>query len=440
MRYTDPVKRRGNREGSIYQRPDGRWVAEVMAGYRPDGRPDRRRIYGATRAEVQDGLQKLLRDLRDGLPLPDHRLTVAAYLDQWITGARLRLRPKTWESYEGIIRCHLVPGLGARKLQKLTPAEIERFLAGKLAAMKPVSHSVAQPQRRAAAESKQLSASSADPPAPLHSPRTVAYMRAVLRAALEQARRWGIVNRNAAALASPIAARSRRAAPLTPDQAKAFLAAAAGHRLEALFTVALSLGLRLGEALGLMWSDLDLDAGTLTVRRSVQRTSATPGAPSRQGAAGPKTALHLVEPKTASSVRTIELPAAAVRQLAAHRARQLQERIAAGDRWEERGLVFPALGGGILDQSNARRALRALLKAIGVRARFHDLRHTCATLLLVQGVNPRVVQAILGHSSVRLTLDIYSHLLPGLQRDAMNRLDDLLLETPVAREEKRKVQ
>jgi integrase len=203
---------------------------------------------------------------------------------------------------------------------------------------------------------------------------------------------------------------------LDPDEARTFLATVKGDRLEALYSVALSLGLRQGEALGLLWENVDLDTGILKVRTALQRIEGKQ---------------QLVEPKTAKSRRNIIMPEVTITSLRTHRIRQLEERLAAGTRWKEQGLVFTSTIGTPLDQRNSFRLFQEALQRAGLpHIRFHDLRHTCASLLLAQGVHPRVVMETLGHSQISLTMDTYSHVIPALQRDAADRMNALLTATP----------
>ena len=186
-----------------------------------------------------------------------------------------------------------------------------------------------------------------------------------------------------------------------------------GNRLEALYSVALALGLRQGEALGLKWGDIDLDAGILRVRRTAQRI--------------PHHGTQLVETKTARSRRTLVLPPVVITALRAHRARQTLERLAAGPAWVDLDLVFPSRRGTLADGPNITHRFRRLLTKAGLPPmRFHDLRHACASLLLVQGVHPRVVMETLGHSQISLTMNTYSHVLPALQREAADRMESVL--------------
>jgi integrase len=274
--------------------------------------------------------------------------------------------------------------LGKRPLAKLTPQDIRAFMTEKL--------------------KDGLS------------PKTVKHLRDTLRNALNVAVKDGLIVRNAAALADPPRAERHEMKAFTPTQARQFLDEIRGHRLEALFSVALSLGLRQGEVLGLRWQDVDLEKRTLAVRFQLQRIESK---------------LQLVEPKTARSARTLMLPAVAVSALAAHKSRQDTERLVAGTRWIETGMVFTTSIGTMLD---ARSLLKAFYKIMTTsdlpRVRFHDLRHSAATLLLAQGVHPRVVMDLLGHSSIAVTLDTYSHVIPDMQRESASQMDAVL--NPVA--------
>jgi integrase len=376
------VARRGPNEGTIRKRADGRWEARVLVT-EPDGRRVRRSLLGRTRTQVRDKLRDALRDEATGRSMPSDRLTVAAFLHQWLEDTvRPSTRPSTYSSYASIVRLHLEPGLGHLPLARLSPQQVQAFLN---------------------AESRSGL-----------SPRSVAMERAVLRGALGRAERWGLVTRNVAKLAEPPRVPRRQVTPLSPEQARIFLAAIQGDRLEALYLVALGVGLRQGEILGLAWSDLDLAAGTLTVRHALQRVEGK---------------LILVEPKSLTSHRTVALPALVHEALRAHRIRQLQERLGAGARWHDdpRDLVFVSTVGTPLDGITVTRRFQALLKSAGLpHQRFHDLRHACATLLLTQGVPARTVMEALGHSQISLTLGTYSHVSPALGRAAAERMNDLL--------------
>jgi len=244
------------------------------------------------------------------------------------------------------------------------------------------------------------------------SPRRVRVLRAVLHTALDEAFKWGRVSRNVTDLVKAPRASRYQATTLDEKQARAFLKAARGHRLGAMFSVAMAVGLRLGEALGLHWQDVDLAKGTLTVRQALQRVEGK---------------LEFVEPKSETSRRAILLPATAVTVLKRHGVRQKKERLKAGVKWQPSGLVFTSTIGTALDDRNVRRAFRDVLTAANLpKMRIHDLRHTCATLLLAQGVHPKAVQSILGHSQISLTMDTYSTLLPSVSRQAADQMDLVL--------------
>jgi integrase len=368
------MKRRGHGEGSIHQRKsDGLWVATVNLGWR-DGRRDRRTFYAKTRREAAERLQKALRDMGEGLQPTSDRLTVADYLHQWRASIRGTVRPATWRRYDQIIRTHLEPQLGNVPLTKLSAGHVERMMRHMLS--------------RGAA------------------PRSALHARAVLRTALTRAMRHGLVARNAAALADPPRVEHREAASLSPEQVRVFLDAIRGDRDEALYVCAIALGLRQGELLGLRWSDVDLAAGTVTVRHALQRVDGN---------------LQLVETKTARSRRTIPLPIVAAEAL-----RQHQETVSRDGRFLAM-YVFTSSTGTPLDGPNVTKRYQKRLGAAGLpRMTFHALRHTTASLLLAQGAHPRVVMELLGHSQISLTMNTYSHVIPALQRDAADRMDVLL--------------
>jgi integrase len=294
------------------------------------------------------------------------RLTVAAYLEDWLDATRDSIRPATWTRYRGIVRTHHVPHLGRIPLSKLTATDVERML-------------------------REMTGS----------PRTRHHARAVLRTALQRAVAHGLILRNPAALAAPPRVEHREAEAWDAAQVRTFLQAVRGHRLEALFTVAVTTGLRQGELLGLRWSDVDLTAGTLTVRHALQRVDGR---------------LQLVEIKTPRSRRTVPLPELALRAL-----RKPQDGPLVGTH------LFTTQSGSPLYSTAVYRAFLDVIAAIGLpRIRFHSLRHTAASLLLAQGTHPRVVMEMLGHSTIALTMNTYSHVIPALERDAADRMNAIL--------------
>jgi integrase len=236
-------------------------------------------------------------------------------------------------------------------------------------------------------------------------------VRDVLRNALNQALRWGLVARNVATLVDPPAVAPTETTPFSPLQARRFVDAIRGDRLEALYQIALTLGLRQGEVLGLRWEDVDLERRTLRIAVALQSVGGT---------------LQLVTPKTSRSRRTLPLPAAVVAALHVHRAHQLEERLVAGSAWQEHGLVFTTQGGTPIHPRNLVRSFHRLLKQSGLPPmRFHDLRHSCLSLLAAQGVPARVAMDIAGHSDIRLTQNSYTHVFDEGKRQAAQAMDVL---------------
>ena len=357
------------------------------------GGTKRRTIYGKTRREVRDKLAKALADRADGLVFDDENMTVGEYVTRWLEdSAKGDLAPRTYSNYKLQVRRHIVPAIGRVKLAKLNPAHVQGLYAAKLRdGLKPSS---------------------------------VRYIHSVLRRALEQAVRWNLIPRNPAAVADPPKVRREEITPLDTGQACELLRAARveGDRLEALYVVSLSCGLRIGEALGLKWADADLGSKspTLRVNRQLQRMRRDEGTPGE---------LVFSEPKNASR-RTVDLPRRTVEALKDHRKQQAEERLMAGADWEDHGLIFATHKGTPLDAQNVvNRSFKPLLKRAGLPdIRWHDLRHTCATLLLSKGVHPKYVQTLLGHASIALTLDLYSHWAPGMGKQAASAMDDALDE------------
>jgi integrase len=361
------MKRRGNREGSIYRDPRGFWRAAAFLGHR-NGRLWRRYFSGQTREEAARKLYTFLRGRHFGTTRSGEKAdsTVEAYLGFWLEQAATRLRPKTISSYRFLAEKHIIPLLGPRPLQRLEPHHVADLLREKTGSGL--------------------------------SPRTVAYIRVVLRAALQDAMRMGTVDRNVAALVRPPRVPSSEMNPLTPEEVQKFLSAAKHTCLRPLFILALATGLRQGELLGLKWQDLDAVHRTLTVRRALQVVEGK---------------LNLVDVKTRQSRRQIALPAIALAGL--------------GKPGKPNDLIFTTATGNPIYPRNVLRAFYATLDNAGLpRRSFHTLRHCCATFLLSKGIHPRVVMEILGHSSIRVTMDVYSHVLPAQHQQAAKRIDGLL--------------
>lgn len=370
------MSKRGNNEGNIRHRPDGRWEARITL---PSGQ--RKSVYGETRAEVNRKLSRLLAQIEKGVSAPNERLTVAAFFEEWLRDyVKPSVRPKTYISYESDVRLHIIPRFGKIALTKLQPQHIQRMMAEMLEAGL--------------------------------SPRTVADTRATVRRALNIAMRWGMVQRNVATLVDPPKRSDKEPVTLSPEQARTFLAGIQEDRLRALYWVAIAIGLRQGEILGLRWEDVDLDAGTLSVRNALQRIDGE---------------WKLVPPKTERSRRKLRLPTVALDQLRQHCTRQSEERALLGAEWDDWGLVFVRPHGKPIFGEVLTKDFQKLLARLGLpKIRFQDLRHSCATFLISQGLSPRVVMETLGHSNIHTTLQIYSHVLEDDRQAAADTMDGVL--------------
>lgn len=379
------MARRASGEGSVYRYREG-WAAQLdVSDY---GQPRKRKtIYGKTQREVLDRIDELRRQRSAGQPIRTGRaLTVGAYLETWLTDTLPgTVRPSTEASYADLTRRHIVPVIGQHALDKLTPAHVRAFLTQK-------SHEDSARGR------------------PLSS-RTCQLLHATLRRALEDAVRDELVPRNVAKLVRGPRVVRAEVRPLTVDEARALLVAAGNDRLGSLWVLMLTTGLRRGEALALQWKDVDLDNRYLRVRGSLQRQNGK---------------LLIVEPKTERSKRALPIPDMVVVALRERRKSQLQERLAAPT-WTETDLIFTTSIGTAIEPRNVHRSFLAFCAEAGVRQlRIHDLRHSAASFLLLQGVDMRVVMGTLGHTRQATTSDLYTHLLEPLQRAAADGMDALL--------------
>jgi integrase len=370
------TRKRGNNEGTIRKRSDGRWEARIVE---EDG--TRRSFYGKTRQEVARLLAAGIRDRDAGLTAYTDRQTVEQFLQSWLERTQHTLKPSTAMRYAQDIRVHLAPTLGHVMLTKLTAQQVQGVYARKLSDGLAVS--------------------------------TVRNFHAVLRTALDDAVRLGLVQRSVATMTTPPSIRRGEMATLDEAQVRKLLAVVAGDRLEALLVMALATGMRRGELMTLKWADIDLDNASLQVRRTIQRTP-------RGWIAG--------EPKSRYSRRRIAIPQTLAAALRRHRIRQSEERLKLGEAWLDEDLVFTTPIGSRLPRSVFEHSWfhPLLQKAALPRMRFHDLRHTAATLLLARGINPKVVSEMLGHSSIAITLSLYGHVTPHMQQQAADTMDRVL--------------
>lgn len=378
------TKRRGNGEGSIYLRWDNRWCGCVTVGINAAGKRIRREVYGATKREVQEKLTGLQSSKLDGTLCDSGKITLAAFLERWLADvAKPGVRETTLVSYQGIVTNHINPLLGGVALAKITPVHVQGL------------YSMMADDKKSA-RLRQLT-------------------HAVLRRSLKQAVRWGLVPRNVCEAVDPPRVPKVEIRPLSPEQVDVMLLTAEGNRLEALYVVAVTTGMRMGELFGLQWADVDLANKSLAVRWTLSEVGGR---------------LTLGEPKTKASRRKIELSDGESHALHEHRKRM----IAAGHAGVS--YVFCNQHGGPLRRSHFHKQdYKPLLKLAGLPAiKFHDLRHTAATLMLAAGVHPKVVQERLGHSQIGITMDTYSHCLPTMQRSAVGLVSDMLAGFKAARE------
>jgi integrase len=374
-------RKRGNGEGSIYRRKDGRWVGQYTV-YTAKG-PKYRYIYGKTRAAVAEKLSKAIAARSSGFVSDIGNRTLGAYLDRWLADSlRGTVRASTCERHEINVRVHINPSLGNVRLKGLTPAHVRGLHREKL-------------------DSGLASA-------------TVRKIHSTLHKALSQAVSDGLIPRNAADVKAPRPA-PKEMRPLSEGEACTFLdvARTSGDRFEPLYVLAITTGLRRGELLGLRWEDVDLERGTLRVGRSLVREEGR----------------HTVgETKTRRGRRQVNLTPRTVNALKAHRKRQLEERMRLAETYKDHGLVFStSIGTPVNPENLVNRSFKPLLEKAGLpKIRFHNLRHTCATLLLGRGVHPKFVQELLGHATIAITLDTYSHYLPSMGDQASGAMGDAL--------------
>lgn len=363
--------------GQIIKRGERNFIVRIFLGRDANGKRDyMNQTVKGSKKDAQALLNKLLREKDMGTLLEPSRESLNDYLDRWLTAAaKPRLGASSYSDYERLLRYYVRPELGATPLQKLTALDIQKVYAGM--------------------QARNLS------------PRTVQYTHRVLRNALEQAVKWRLLIHNPAQHVELPKQERREMHFMTDGESRRFLTAARTSPHYAFFTLMLSTGLRPSEALALRWQDVDLKRHAVRITRTVKRLGGM---------------WLFEEPKTKKSRRVVDYPVSLNEVLLEHRAKQA-ELIGESD------LVFSSLEGTPLHEKNMlTRHYRPLLKAAGLleAMRLYDLRHTHASLLLLAGVHPKVVSERLGHSSIVITLDTYSHVIPSLQRDSADRLDVVL--------------
>ncbi|UED85843.1 tyrosine-type recombinase/integrase [Streptomyces profundus] len=375
-------KRNPNGAGTITKRSDGRYQAAVYV-LQPDGTRARKYAYGKTWTECDTKRRALLAKAESGVPVPTRSAKLAEWLPYWLDNVvRPRRKLSTYDKYEAHVRLYLVPLLGTKRLESLGVADVRRFLTR-------------LEKRTTAATAKEA--------------------HRVLRSALTAACREELISRNVASLVEPPRPTSRELTPWTLDETLTFLAAARKDPLYAAFVLAITMGLRRGEIVGLRWSDMDLDNRVLHIRQQTQR---------RRGR------LYDDDPKGRRR-RAVPLPAMCVAPLRWQRLRQAAVRKQAGEKWAGGDYVFTTRTGRPVEPRNVYRSFTRVAGNAGLRViRLHDARHGCATILTAAGVAPRVVMEILGHSQISITMDVYTHVVRDTQREAISHTDRLLRRRP----------
>ena len=373
-------KKRSPHEGSISQRSNGTWRGQITFNGK------RSSITTKTKKEANDWLLKMRVQQDAGGRLNRPSLTLSEYLEEWLVSIESSLRPGTFYQYQMTVRKHILPSLGKWRMQELRGEYIQRLYVSK---------------------TKEGRGN-----------RTVEMIHAVLHNALKQAVKLEIINRNPVDGTTPPHPEYKEMRVYDGSQVSQFLLAARGNPYEMLYYLAVTTGMRQSELLGLTWSSLDWEKKIIRVQWQLKRNFKS----------GSKN--YFVAPKTNAGRRTIALGEDTVEKLRNHLKQQEEQRKLAGDKWEENDLIFPSEVGTPINQSNLFTRFKRLLSVAGLpEIRFHDLRHTNASLLLNYGTPPIIVSHRLGHSKVSITLDIYGHLIPEMQNEAAEKIEELI--TPI---------
>ncbi|MFD3570255.1 tyrosine-type recombinase/integrase [Streptomyces sp. NPDC058667] len=376
-------KRNPNGAGTITQRKDGRYQAAVYV-LQPDGTRARKFAYGKTWAECDAKRRALLDKVDNGIPVPTRSMKLSEWLPYWLDNIVKPHRKKTTAAkYEVHVRLYLVPLIGSKRLESLSVADVRRFL---VQVVKKTSAATAKESHR------------------------------VLRTALTAACREELVTRNVATLVEPPSVTARELSPWSLDETLDFLAASRKDPLYAAFVLAIALGFRRGEVVGLRWENVDLDKREIRVRTQRQRVAGE---------------VYEDDPKGRRRKQTLPLPAICIAPLRWQRLKQGAARERAGEKWTETGYVFTTRTGQPIEPRNLYRSFTRVAKNAGLRViRLHDARHGTATLLTAAGVPPRVVMEILGHSQIAVTMNVYTHVVQDTQREAVSHMDRLLRSRP----------
>lgn len=374
------AKKRGNNEGTIHKLPNGKWRAQVTL---EDCRLGH--VFN-TRGECQEWIRKLRNQIDDGLTYASTRQTLSEYMQSWLVSIKAAKRRSTWVQYDQVTRSYIMPNLGHLKVKDIRPEHIQGMYNRLLEQGAGVY--------------------------------TILKIHTVLHGALQRAVKTGMIGRNPASFTQPPKEPANEMAILNESQVSQLFVAAIGHRWEALYHLAVVTGMRQMELLGLKWTDLDWVRQTIKVERQLAK-------PAGEG-------VKFTAPKTRFGRRTVTLGGRTIDVLRGHYERQQAERVIAGDKWNVHDLIFTTGLGGPIHPRNLLRDFKKLLQTAGLpEIRFHGLRHTAASLLLNNGIPPIIVSRRLGHARTSITLDVYGHLIPSMQVEAAEKIDELVTPIPL---------
>lgn len=368
--------------GSVTKKGN-KWYIVVFLGFDQNGKRKYKWFSGYdTKKAAERDLPNKLKELNEGTFFEPSKETMADFLKKWLADKKRRVRLRTFEIYERTIRIHIAPHIGQIEIGKLKPYHL-RDLYNKLQS-----------------GNSQLSN------------RYVSQIHTLLHDALKTAVRWEYIHRNVAEQVDAPKPVRKKFSVWTLEETQRFIEIAQGHRFYIAFLLALTTGMRQGEILALRWSDIDLENGRIYIQRTVSHI-------------GKK--LTFAEPKSESGNRMITLPEEVTEALLEHKANQEREKELSENSYDDQDLVVSRINGNIVSQAFLRQHFTSLIKKAGLPyIRFHDLRHTHASLLLLQGVHPKVVSERLGHSNIGITMNTYSHILPGLQEQATKEFGEAL--------------
>lgn len=371
---------------TLTKRPDGRWQTQIRIGTNEKGRPQYRYLYAKTKADLQQKVNSVIAQIEGGTYADPHKITLGQWMAEWLEGRRPHIREATWQFYESLSRVHIIPALGKVQLNKITTRDIQRLLNEKLTAGRVTGGGL--------------------------SPKTIKYIHVTIQAALKQAVRERLITVNPAEAVELPKDNPREMQTLSREQIGKLLDTARGGPFYMVLLLDLSTGLRRGELLGLQWQDIDFSKGTLTVKRQLTL-----------GRGG----IKLSEPKSKAGKRTITLPGEILQALKEHKRQQNETRLLMGEAYQNKDFVFATAEGDPISIHSLRHCFNKLLKEADLpEVRFHDLRHSYATLALGAGISPKVIQQILGHSQITVTLDTYAHVTREMQQEAADKMGDIL--------------